>query len=783
MNDQKTSAEQDAVDTDHHTTIVQAASSRLRQEQGAPMTQPASGADEQGDSTNQVMSLLKVSSYLVSVLDPDELLANLVSLLVEALPSVQGGMLWLYDRRVSRLRMVSIYGLPIDAETCTALKNQSFSLGEGLAGQALQNGEPQLTEVRAGYRSSIGRISPSNQAIFQEIDKQLPPVLTDVCIPLRIGNEASGVIELLNLGERSVSDQWQPLRSTDMPVLQTFGNLAATAIKNAQLYSQTQNHRQRLDAFDAVVTAISTATDLHDLVRSVLDVVMGLVPCLAGSILLLDLAQDRLNLGTQQGLSFDYAASLQGMPVAGSSCEEVVRYGQPILRPLLEERGEGALLAAGIASCAYMPLLAGGTVVGVLGLYGDATLYRTVDTATLMPLSNQVGFAIANVRLYDESQIERRKLNTVINSIAEGVVLCDSQGHLVLANEAAMNMLTLKYIPYQQPLSEMPDFYGIRDLEGQPLPVEQLPLALALSGEVFHDYRVLLRGASGYDSVMSFSGSPAYGDDGSIEGAVVVFRDVTAHQKLERAKDEFLAIAAHELRSPLAAVRSYADLLLRREQQRSEVDPREIQGLTILTQQVSHMLQMVDNLLDVSRIDAGQLDLQIQRVNLVSLVSQVLDQQQPSAVNHELILETDYTELWVRCDSLRIHQVLTNLVSNAVKYSPPDTCITVRLSTRPQDETLPAREHRALDNGVPSEVLVEVMDIGGGIPKDQLAQLFRRYYRGKNRRAEGLGLGLYLSRQFILMHGGRIRVESNEGQGSTFAFTLPFEPPMSQCDL
>ncbi|MCG8348585.1 MAG: ATP-binding protein [Chloroflexales bacterium] len=749
------------------------------------MTQLISGVDEQGDSTNQVMSLLKVSSYLVSVLDPDELVTNIISHLVEELPSVQGGMLWLYDRRVSRLRMVSIYGLPINSETCEALKSQSFSMGEGLAGQALQNGEPQLTEVCAGYRSSIGRISPSNQAVFQEIDKQLPPVLTDVCIPLRIGNETSGVIELLNLGKDSVRDQWQPLRSTDMPVLQTFSNLAATAIKNAQLYSQTQNHRQRLDAFDAVVTAISAATDLHDLVRSVLDVVMGLVPCLAGSILLFDPSQDRLYLGTQQGLSLDYADSLHSMPVAGAACEEVVHYGQPTLRPLLEERGESALLAAGMASCAYLPLLAGGTVVGVMGLYGDATLYRMVDTATLMPLSNQVGFAIANVRLYDDSQLERRKLNTVINSIAEGVVLCDSQGRLVLANEAAMNMLTLEYVPYDQPLSEMPDFYGIRDLEGQPLPVEQLPLALALSGEVFHDYRVLLRGASGYDSVMSFSGSPAYAydDDNSIEGAVVVFRDVTAHQKLERAKDEFLAIAAHELRSPLAAVRSYADLLLRREQQRSEVDPREIQGLTILTQQVSHMLQMVDNLLDVSRIDAGQLDLQIQPVNLVQLVTQVLDQQQPSTANHELVLETDYAELWIRCDSLRIHQVLTNLVSNAAKYSPPDTCITVRLSIRPQDETLTSHEYHAPDNGVPSEVVIEVMDRGSGISKDQLTQLFRRYYRGKNRRAEGLGLGLYLSRQFVLMHGGKIRVESNEDQGSTFAFTLPFDPPLSQCEL
>src|SRR5690606_40768380 len=107
------------------------------------------------------------------------------------------------------------------------------------------------------------------------------------------------------------------------------------------------------------------------------------------------------------------------------------------------------------------------------------------------------------------------------------------------------------------------------------------------------------------------------------------------------------------------------DLLLRREQQREEADPRDLHGLTILSQQVTHMLRMVDNLLDVSRIDAGQLDLQLQRVNLVSLAAQVIDQQRTSAGGRELLLEYDADELYVECDSLRIRQVLTNLIGNA----------------------------------------------------------------------------------------------------------------------
>ncbi len=731
------------------------------------------------DPILQLTQLLNISSYLVSIMDLDELLMRVVTQVVDTLPSVQGGILWLYDRRSGGIRVATSYGLPLTSTTYTDLQSCQLEPGEGASGQSLQRNEPILIESRIHYREIIERLNPHNRELFQHISDQLPATLTSVCIPLRVGNEAVGVLEFINLGPTTDGSLWQPLARDSLPVLQTFGNLVAATIKKAQLYSQIQSHRRRLDAFDAVVTAISTATDLNDLMYSVLDVVLGLVPASSGALMLLDPAQARLTLGAYYGLPAEYVLSIQSFPVVGACCEEVVRYGQPTLRPLLEERGEQNLLEAGLASCAYLPLLAGGTVVGVLGLYGESNLLDWVDMTTLMPLGNQVGFAIANVRLYEDSQVERRKLNTVINSIAEGVVLCDRQGRLVLANEAAMALLSLESVPFQQPLSEMTDFYGIRDTEGQPLPVEQLPMARALSGEIFHDYRVLLCGASGTDTVMSFSGAPARADSGDIEGAVVIFRDITASQKLERAKDEFLAIAAHELRSPLAAVRSYADLLLRREQQRNDADARDVRGLTILSQQVTHMLRMVDNLLDVSRLDAGQLGLQIQRVNLVPLVAQVLDQQRPAAPNHELVLYPYAQELWVQCDSLRIRQVLTNLVSNAVKYSPAETQITIRLTTREVLVEKQAGEPEALvDTGrkpVGREALISVSDAGSGISAEQQAHLFQRYYRAGGRRTEGLGLGLYLSRQFVLMHGGTIWVESVENKGSTFYFTLPIE--------
>ncbi len=733
----------------------------------------------EAERRGEVLSnLLSVSSYLTSVLDPEELFSGLTQHVVEVVPAVQAGLLWLYDRQQSALRVVSMYGLDFDANR-ELLMRLRLRPGIGLAGVVLQRGEPMLIEGRGRYREMTGRTNQSAHADLRQFLELLPRDLTAVLLPLRTGNQIIGLLELLNLGQPPA------LRHPDLQVLQTFANLAAGAIKNAQLHAQMQAQQRRLEALGAISTVVSTAADLDELMSNVLDVTLNVINTPSGALLLLDPVRGALTLGAHRDLPRDFVESQHDILVADAPCEEAVRYGQPVRRPLIAESGEELLLDAGMSSCVYLPLLAGGTVVGVISMYGDATLYERADIPSLMTMGNSIGFAVANVMLYQDSQIERRKLRAVIDSIAEGVVLCDRQGSLLLANETARALLSIESIPYQQPLSEMPDFYAIRDLEDEALPVERLPLARALSGEVFHDYRVLLRGASGQDSVMSFSGAPVHDDQDTIEGAVVVFRDITTSQKLERAKDDFLAVAAHELRSPLAAVRGYADLLVRRERRRGEEDSPELRGLHILAQQVTHMLRMVDNLLDVSRLDAGQFNLSFQRANLVLLTEQVIEQQRPAAGDRDLGLESDRQELMVVCDPLRIRQVLTNLIGNAIRYSPPATTISVGLAlewARRLAKRHPAFAGSRAARQEPRDedelmVLIWVQDQGVGISAEQVERLFKRYARGQERRGEGLGLGLYLSREFVIRHGGAIWVESQEDQGSAFYVALPLEQP------
>jgi two-component system phosphate regulon sensor histidine kinase PhoR len=738
--------------------------------------------------------LLEAASQLLAINTYDELLTQSVSCTVAALPMVQAGMLWLYDQRSQRLQLVAHHGASLEPSILPALSDCQLGTDEGMIGRAFEGSDTVMIEPGIVYTSFLEHLTARPRKEWRDMLRHLRDHLSRsvsfICLPLRTNEETIGVLVLIDFEQALDPVLPQQLRNqTAAPemrhlfnqLLPTFSRLIATVIHNKQLYDQSQDHRQRLDAFDAVVTAISTATDLPDMLRSVLHVLLGFLPVSSGAIFVLDPIQSRLKLGAYTNLPDDYVATIDSFPIENSPFEEVANYGQPVLRPLIDARGEALLIESGLQSCAYLPLLAGGTVVGTLGLYGSATLHRELDMTRLMPLSNQIGFAIANVRLYEDSYLERHKLNTVINSIAEGVVLCDSQGRLVLANETAMALLSLEAVPFEQHVSEMVDFYSIRDMDNNPLPIEQLPMARALAGETFQDHRVKLHGVSGDNSVMSFSGAPIRAGAQNIEGAVVVFRDITARERRERAKDDFLAVAAHELRNPLAAVRSYADLLLRREQQRTESnDSRDLHGLHVLSQQVTHMLRMVDNLLDVSRLDAGQVDLQSECIDLVSLAEQVLDQQRPVAADHELILDTEHNEIWLACDALRVRQILTNLVSNAVKYSPAGKSVHVHIGVRRVEcETavggdIADTDYPAEEGHAPAyEALIRVSDQGRGIAHDQQTRLFQRFYRAKRPGADGLGLGLYLSREFVEMHGGQIRVESTEGQGSTFLVTLP----------
>jgi PAS domain S-box-containing protein len=243
---------------------------------------------------------------------------------------------------------------------------------------------------------------------------------------------------------------------------------------------------------------------------------------------------------------------------------------------------------------------------------------------------------------------------------------------------------------------------------------------------------------------------------------LVMHQDVTSLKEAEALKDEFVGIAAHELRTPLAALKGFADMLLL-QTKRGHGPPLEEwqqEALEEIEQATARLVTLTEDLLDVTRLQAGRLQLHLTPANVVVLVQRVAAHMQQSTTRHRLQVNAPQTALVANIDPARMEQVLTNLIGNAIKYSPEggDVIITVWQETAIQ------------------AVGINVRDSGIGIPKHQRSQIFGRFMRADNATAWGIsgtGLGLYLCRELVERHEGRLWFESEEGAGSTFSLTLP----------
>jgi two-component system CheB/CheR fusion protein len=249
---------------------------------------------------------------------------------------------------------------------------------------------------------------------------------------------------------------------------------------------------------------------------------------------------------------------------------------------------------------------------------------------------------------------------------------------------------------------------------------------------------------------------------------------------LDRLKDEFVSLASHELRTPLVPLHGYADLLkrlIRKQEIQPGWDPRIGEYVGKFDQQIRYLNRLIDDLFDVTRLQAGKFTLNKQRADLVAVLEQAVEQGRMLTPTQTIDLATpdDGAPLLVDVDSQRLTQVILNLLQNAAKYAPASPIIEVRVGRLP---ATPRPRKNGGDGGV-EEAEITVQDHGPGIPSDVRSSLFARYYQGPSGeapRGAGLGLGLFIARQIVEQHGGSISLESTVGEGSTFTVRLPLAP-------
>ncbi len=441
-----------------------------------------------------------------------------------------------------------------------------------------------------------------------------------------------------------------------------------------------------------------------------------------------------------------------------------------------------------IGSVLNVPLIVENRIIGMLSLFDE--LVSTFDTEMLhftTMIADYAAVALDNVRLRErenalwrQADFERQRLELVIRSMAEGLLITDAKGIVTSLNQSARQLFEQAHITLQD---EFP--FRINDLALTEEKTWLCRLAqiidTALTDHVITNQELIV-GEPGetVPLTLNVSASPLHNASGVTPqpiGVVAVINDVTSNKQIEKLKDEFVSIVSHELRTPLTTIKGYTQHLIRRIERRIrrrqvEIAPyasspsdspesQDLRSLYIVHSQSDHLERLVNELLDLSQVQNGQLALQYSTFHLADVLSETIHSVQMSSEQHTIYLDIQITDTLLKADRHRIAQVIGNILDNAVKYSPHGGQITVSLQRQAH------------------EYLISITDQGVGIQPDQIDHIFERFYRVRNmnsRQYAGVGLGLYVAKAIIERHGGKIGVHAQQGTGTTFYFTLPCIP-------
>lgn len=469
---------------------------------------------------------------------------------------------------------------------------------------------------------------------------------------------------------------------------------------------------------------------------------------------------------------------------AHSLLKHVVQHQQQMISANLEENEASRELfrlmgSAKTGPAIVQPLVSHDRVLGLI-LVGNGRSGRPFtqsDGSLCQALANQVSTAVENARLYRDlelqaqrleetlrdQEIESSKNSAIVESIADGVIVSDTEDRIVLVNDAASALFGLSREAIQE--KAIVELYP-----GLPAEVRSGERTLLQAVAAEEAGEGIATSAQVDDKLLSVRLAPVKNSDGALLGVVAVFRDITKETVAERAKSDFMAAVSHELRTPMTSIRGYVDLLSG--EVVGPLNAAQQKFLEKIRYNTNHMVEMVNDLIDVSEISAEGIEIAPQPVDLAEAIggAGVAVQEMIEQKKLDLTFHLQEGLPPVLADPNRLQQIIVNLLENACKYTPPGGHIAVHAELRHEGAA-----------GTPSGdyVLISVEDSGVGIPPEELPRIFERFYHSPNplvAEAGGAGLGLSITKALVEAHGGQISVESEVGKGSTFTVALPAAP-------
>lgn len=423
----------------------------------------------------------------------------------------------------------------------------------------------------------------------------------------------------------------------------------------------------------------------------------------------------------------------------------------PSTRAIAGERVDEQLIVVRGTSGAYYHFLASGAphyshgrVAGAVVILHDITALKDAESEVSKLLAREHAARLDLERSASQFQ-------ALLESLGEGVLVIDASGRIVLRNTAAEGITGMSDEQLQRLLSRRAE--RILNADGTPMSYDQWPTPRALRGERFQNVEVIFVRPDGSRRRLVYSASSVKDDAGNVQIAIIVFHDMTELsqlRRLEQLRADFIRAISHDLRTPLSVILGQGLTI-----PKLADDPERVRkSAAAIVRGAERMEAMVQELVDLTLIEASQVRLSRRSLDIASVMHELMERLSGALEMRRVRLEVPEELPRVWADPNRLERILTNLVSNALKYSAGE--VVIRLDRRD------------------GEVITEVADCGQGIAPEDLPRLFRRYYRAAaTGKRQGLGLGLFITKGLVEAHGGRIWVESQVGVGSRFSFSLP----------
>jgi signal transduction histidine kinase len=509
--------------------------------------------------------------------------------------------------------------------------------------------------------------------------------------------------------------------------------------------------RQR-DYLLEIARALTEELDLSKLLGRILRVSVEMLAGQAGFIALRE--EHGWRVVASQGIPAGFLRVTEKVLADIPEQEDPQRFELPEVSRRLHQVAQQ--ISLGLLSGFGLPLVARKKVVGLIMIFRSyAGSFSPNDHILLSSFANQAAVAVQNAQLYTQANVERERLNLLLDSMADGMLILSADNRVERCNPAVARMLNR---PLEQIIGQRheeviqwksnPDGLTLENAESGGWPLT--PHAhLYAEGDL-----IILNNPSALPVGITYV--PLIAEDGKLLNIIATVRDITKFRQADELKSTFISVISHELKTPVALIKGYVSTLRRDD---ADWDPEIVQdSLKVIEEESDRLTGLIENLLDASRLQAGGMTLQHSDVALPHLAARVAERMSTQTTTHTIQADFPPDFPLVFADEDRIQQVLTNLVGNSIKYT-PGGAIRIRGEVRP------------------GQVIVCVSDEGPGIAPEDIPHVFDRFYRAPDmaRHTKGAGLGLYLCKSIIEAHGGRIWVDTVPGQGTRLCFSLPRE--------